>query len=92
MGCRYYRPSEKELAEFMDMQKKRADEGAKRVIGFMNNTMRAKGQDVSMEELFLAVQTDASRYRMGCEIYAEEKYKEWQGRRNIRKNCFWKQS
>ncbi len=88
MGCRYYRPSVKELAEFMDMQKKRADEGAKRVIGFMNNTMMAKGQDVSMEELFLAVQTDASRYRMGCEIYAEEKYEEWQGLKNIQKNCF----
>lgn len=88
MGCRYYRPSAKELAEFMEVQKKRADEGAKRVIGFMNNTMKAKGQDVSMEELFLAVQTDACRYRMGCEIYAKEKYEEWQEHRNIRKNCF----
>ena len=88
MGCRYYRPSAKELAEFMEAQKKRADEGAKRVIGFMNNTMKAKGQDVSMEELFLAVQTDTCRYRMGCEIYAKEKYEEWQEHRNIRKNCF----
>jgi hypothetical protein len=88
MGCRYYRPSAKELEEFMEAQKKRADEGAKRVIGFMNNTMKAKGQDVSMEELFLAVQTDACRYRMGCEIYAKEKYEEWQEHRNIRKNCF----
>jgi hypothetical protein len=88
MGCRYYRPDEKELAEFMDVQKKRTDAGAKRVIEFMNNTMRAKGKDLSMEELFLAVQTDACRYRMGCEIYAKEKYEEWQGLRNIRKNCF----
>lgn len=88
MGCRYYRPSAKELAEFMEVQKKRADEGAKRVIEFMNNTMKAKGRDISMEELFLAVQTDACRYRMGCEIYAKEKYEEWQEHRNIRKNCF----
>ena len=88
MGCRYYRPSAKELAEFMEAQKKRADEGAKRVIEFMNNTMRAKGKDMSMEELFLSVQTDASRYRMGCDISAKEKYNEWQEHRNSPKTCF----
>ena len=88
MGCRYYRPSHKELTEFMEMQKKRADDGAKRVIEFMNNTMKVKKQEISLEELYMEVQTDACRYRMGCEIYAKEKYEEWQGHRNIRKNCF----
>ncbi|MCQ2510371.1 MAG: hypothetical protein MJ116_07910 [Lachnospiraceae bacterium] len=88
MGCRYYRPSEKSLEEFMEMQKKRADDGAKRMIEFMNNTMKAKGQSQSMEELFLATQTDACRYRMGCNLYAKEKYEEWQEHRNTPRNCF----
>ena len=88
MGCRYYRPSTEELREFLEAQKKRADSGAKRVIDFMNNTMKAKKEEKSLEELFLAVQTDACRYRMGCEILAKEKYEEWQGHKNTRKNCF----
>ena len=85
MGCRYYRPSSSELADFMEAQKKQADNGAKRVIEFMNNTLRAKNQNVSMEELFLSVQTDASRYRMGCDIRAKEIFNEWQGHRNSQK-------
>ena len=88
MGCLFYRPSERELSDFMESQKKRADDGAKRVIEFMNSTLKAKNQDTSMEELFLSVQTDASRYRMACDISAKEKYREWQEHRNIPKTCF----
>ena len=88
MGCRFYRPSDRELADFMEIQKKRADDGAKRVIEFMNSTLKAKKQDISMEELFLSVQTDASRYRMGCDISAKEKYDKWQEHRNSPKTCF----
>lgn len=88
MGCRYYRPSKKELSDFLELQKKRADEGARRVIEFMNDTIKEKKQAGTMEELFLAVQTDACRYRMGCDISAKEKYEEWQGHKNTQKNCF----
>jgi hypothetical protein len=88
MGCRFYRPSGRELSDYMEAQKKRADDGAKRVIEFMNSTLKAKKQDISMEELFLSVQTDASRYRMGCDISAKEKYNEWQEHRNSPKTCF----
>lgn len=88
MGCRYYRPSEESLKEFMEVQKKRADDGAKRMIEFMNNTMKTKGQSLSMEELFLAAQTDACRYRMGCNLYVKEKYEKWQEHRNTPTNCF----
>lgn len=88
MGCRFYRPSDRELSVFMEGQGKRADDGAKRVIEFMNSTLRAKNQDTSMEELFLSVQTDASRYRMGCDISTKEKYGEWQEHRNSQKTCF----
>ncbi len=88
MGCRYYRPSKKELSDFLELQKKRADEGAKRVIEFMNDIMKEKKQGKTMEELFLAAQTDAGRYRMGCDISAKEKYEEWQEHRNTQRNCF----
>ena len=54
----------------------------------MNSTMKAKKQEVSMEEMFLAVQTDASRYRMGCDLSAKEKYSEWQEHKNSQKTCF----
>ena len=87
MGCRFYRPSERELSAFLESQKRRADDGAKRVIEFMNRTLKTKEQDKSMEELFLSVQTDASRYRMGCDISAKEKYGEWQEHRNSPKTC-----
>ena len=88
MGCRYYLPSRTELEGFLKAQQKRADDGAKRVIEFMNSTMKAKKQEVSMEELFLSVQTDASRYRMGCDLSAKEKYSEWQEHKSSRKTCF----
>ena len=88
MGCRYYLPSNAELDTFLKTQKKRADDGAKRVIGFMNSTMKAKKQETTLEELFHSVQTDASRYRMGCDLSAKEKYGEWQEHRSSRKTCF----
>ena len=88
MGCRYYLPSNEELENFLKTQKKRADDGAKRVIEFMNSTMKTKTQEVSMEELFLSVQTDANRYRMGCDLCAKEKYGEWQEHKSSRKTCF----
>lgn len=85
MGCRYYRPTRKELQDFLSLHKKKADESAKRVAEFMNRTMQIKNTETSLEEMFLSVQTEAARYRMGCGIEAEERYKEWQKHRNIQK-------
>lgn len=85
MGCKFYRPTKSELESFMSSQKKKADDSAKRVIEFMNTTMRIKNQDLTLEEVFLSVQTEATRYRMGCNIKAEEKLKEWQKLKNIQK-------
>lgn len=88
MGCVYYMPTENELNVFMEAQKNKADEAAATVIDFMNRTLNAKNCDITMEEAFLKVQTEATRYRMGCNIKAKEKYSEWQGLKNLRKNCF----
>lgn len=88
MGCKFYRPTKSELELFMTSQQKKADESAKRVIEFMNNTMSIKNKDITLEEVFLSVQTDVTRYRMGCNIKAEEKLNEWQRLRSIQKtNC-----
>ena len=85
MGCRYYRPTSAELEEFMESQQKKADDSAKRVIEFMNSTLRTKNEETTLEEVFLFVQTEATRYRMGCNIKVEEKFKEWQKFKNIQK-------
>jgi len=88
MGCKFYRPSQQELDAFMNNQKKKADESSKRVIDFMNNTMSLKNRNTTIEEVFLEVQTDATRYRMGCNIKAEEKRKEWERIKSIQKTNF----
>ena len=85
MGCRYYRPAERELQDFLDSQKMKADESARRVAELMDKAMRIKKPGASIEEMFLSAQTEASRYRMGCNIKAEEEYREWQRHRNIQK-------
>ena len=85
MGCRYYRPAETELQDFLDSQKMKADESARRVAELMDKAMRIKKPGASIEEMFLSAQTEASRYRMGCNIKAEEEYREWQRHRNIQK-------
>ena len=85
MGCKFYRPTKAELESFMNLLQKKVDNSAKRVIEFMNNTMSIKNKDFTLEEIFLSVQTDATRYRMGCNIKAEEKLKEWQRLKNIQK-------
>ncbi len=85
MGCKFYRPTKYELELFMTSQQKKADESAKRVIEFMNNTMSTKNRDTTLEEVFLSVQTDVTRYRMGCNIKAEERLYEWQRLRSIQK-------
>ena len=88
MGCKFYRPTKSELEAFMSLQQKKADESAKRVIEFMNNTMSIKNKDLTLEEVFLSVQTNATRYRMGCNIKAEEKLEEWQRLKSIQKTSF----
>ena len=88
MGCEYYMPSGKELADFMNAQKKKADESAQRLIECMNRVLKTKNENASLDELFLSVQTEAVRYRIGCDISAKEKYYEWQERKNTRKTCF----
>ena len=88
MGCKYYRPTKAELKSFMVSQQKKADESAKKAVEFMNGMLNIKNSDVTLEEVFLSVQTNATRYRMGCNIKVEEKFKEWQKLRNIRKINF----
>ncbi len=83
MGCRYYRPTREDLHSFMRRQKARADEAVKRMLELMDRTLRAKGREETVEEVFLSVQTEAVRCRMGCQMEAEEEYREWQGHRNI---------
>lgn len=51
----------------------------------MNNTMSMKNRKITLEEVFLAVQTDATRLRMGCNIKAREKLEEWQKLKNMTK-------
>lgn len=88
MGCKFYIPSKKELDSFMTSQKQKADDSAKKVVEFMNNTISIKNKNLTLEEVFLEVQTDATRYRMGCNIKAEEKLKEWQKLKNTQKTNF----
>lgn len=88
MGCKFYRPAKSELKRFIETQQKKADESAKCVMEFMNNTMSAKNKELTLEEIFLNVQTDASRFRMGCNIKAEEKLNEWQKLKSIRKTSY----
>lgn len=57
MGCKFYRPTKTEVETFMILQQKKADDSAKRVIEFMNNTMSIKNRDLTLEEIFLSVQT-----------------------------------
>ena len=73
------------MEAFISGQKKKADDSAKRVIEFMNNTMSMKNRKITLEEVFLAVQTDATRLRMGCNIKAREKLEEWQKLKNMTK-------
>lgn len=88
MGCKFYRPTKDELEAFMSIQQKRADDSAKRVHEFMNSTMNIKNKNLTLEEVFLSVQTDATRYRKGCNIKAEEKLKEWQRLKSIQKTSY----
>lgn len=88
MGCEFYRPTKAELDSFMNLQKKKADEGAKRVIEFMNDIMSIKNQNVTLEELFLSVQTEATRYRMGCNIKVKEKLEKWREHKNFQKTSY----
>lgn len=88
MGCRFYRPSEKELDDFLKEQKKKADEAARKVIDFMNGVLAMKNSSKTLEELFLSAQTDAVRFRMGCDIKAKEMYEKWQEHKNTQKTSF----
>ena len=85
MGCKFYRPSKKELESFLTLMQKKADESAKKVIDLMNNALNIKNEGITFEEVFLSVQTDATRYRMGCDIKAKEKLDEWQRHKNTQK-------
>lgn len=85
IGCKFYIPSKMELDRFLSEQKRKADESAQKVIDFMNNTAKIKGKEISLSDLFLNVQTDATRYRMGCNIKVEETRKEWQKLKNSQK-------
>lgn len=78
MGCKFYRPSNNELENFLRRHKEKADNGAKQILEVMNGVMKTKNKEIDLEELFLSIQTDAVRYRMGCEIKAEEELRAWE--------------
>lgn len=87
-GCKYYIPAKKELDRFIDRQKEKVDESAKQAIEFLNTTASLKNHEISIEEIFLKVQTDATRFRIGCDIKAKEKGEKWQERRNSMKTFY----
>lgn len=88
MGCPFYLPTKKELDSFINIQKKRANESAQRVVDFMNKSFRIKNKGITLEEVFLSAQTEVTRFKMGCDIVVEEKYKEWQKLKNSQKNYY----
>ena len=82
MGCKFYRPTKSELDSFLELQKKKADKSAKLVHDFINHTLKTKEKELTLEEIFLSVQTEASRCKMGYDIKAKEKLEEWQNVKN----------
>lgn len=88
MGCEYYVPTKTELEEYLANQKEKADRYAKRIIEFLNNISSAKNKEISLEELFLNVQTEATKYKLGCDIQAEELRIQWQKRKNSQKTSY----
>ena len=43
---------------------------------------------LNLEEIFLSVQTEATRYRKGCNIEIEKRFEKWQKIKNTQKNNY----
>lgn len=77
-GCRYYRPSKKEVEEYYAQYKKELDENSKNLIKYLDNMVKVKNQSMEFNKLFLEVQNNAAKYKEVCDIKSEEVCKEWQ--------------
>jgi hypothetical protein len=77
IGCRYYRPSEKELNEYLKTEKKAADKSTKKLIKMMNDISKIKETGTSFEDIVLKVQTDVARYKVGCDEKVKEMGETW---------------
>lgn len=84
-GCSYYRPTPEEIEEFISKKEYRANESAKQVIAFMNNSLKAKKEEIRLEDLFLEAQTQMAQYKKGADILAEEREIEWLKLKNTMK-------
>ena len=88
LGCKYYYPTQKELDEFVEQNKIKADENAVKVIKLLNDDSKFKEKALELDEGLLQVQTYASRYRLGCDEKVKEIGEEWLKLRNSQKNSY----
>lgn len=88
LGCKYYYPVQKELDDFLENNKIKADKYAIDLINLLNDTSKLKEKDKSLEEALLQVQTYGSLYRVGCDSKAREVGEEWQKLRNSQMNSY----
>lgn len=88
IGCKYFIPSKKYIEEYMEKTKKEADESVQKIVDFMNLASSRKGQEITLDELFLKGQTDVNRYKEGCDLQSEEVAKEWLKLKNMQTTCY----
>ncbi len=87
MGCPYYRPSRKELDDYLVESKKKVIENTKELFDCLDSIGKFKNVDIPLEEIILKIQTYASRYNVGCNLNVEEMGKEWLKLKNTQKTC-----
>ena len=88
MGCKYYRPTQRELDEYLAEHKQKAEESSRQMIDLVNGVMKIKDCDLTLEDIFLSAQTQIERYKIGCDIKATEELEKWQKRKNTPKTSF----
>lgn len=79
IGCRYYLPNAEKLKADLDDCRKDLESASKAAI---ESVISKKNTGVDIDKLFLDVQTSSARYKVSCDLQAEEKAKSWQRRRN----------
>ncbi len=83
IGCKYYIPTKKEMDEYMDPLMQMTEEHAKMTVDYLNGVLSIKNNgEKTLEEMLLQVQTDVSRYKVGCDIRTKEVAKEWLKHKN----------
>lgn len=87
IGCIYYRPTKIELETFMSEEKKLVNEKVEEfieLIKIINTPLKIEMRGLSLEHVILLTQKCIARYRMGCNIKANDKLQEWQKHKNAR--------